>query len=77
MSNQHPMQTRSKSGISKSKLCYKATLDNTYTKPPTYKIASQYPQWYKAMDAEFEALQKQQTWSLVPLSSNVNLVSCK
>ena len=77
MSNQHPMQTRSKSGISKSKLCYKATLDYTYTKPPAYKIAFQYPQWCKAINAEFEALQKQQTWSLVPLPSNMNLVSCK
>ena len=37
-SNCHPMQTRSKSGITKptSKLRYKATIDYTYTKPPSY-----------------------------------------
>ena len=70
------MQTRSKSGISRPhpKLCYKAVLDYTFTEPPTYKVASQYPKWCKAMDAEFQALQRQQTWSLVPTPPNVNLV---
>ena len=29
------------------------------------------------MDAEFDALQKQKTWVLVPLPPNVNLVGCK
>ena len=71
------MQTRSKSGISKPKLCYKATLDYNFTEPPTYKIASSYPNWCKAMDAEFDAMQKQQTWVLVPSSSHFNLVGCK
>ena len=73
------MQTKSKSGISKPKfkLCYKVVMDYTFTKPPSYKIASQYPKWYKAMDAEFQALQRQQTWSLVPAPPNVNLVGYK
>ena len=58
--NQHSMQTRSKSGISKpiSKLCYKAVIDYTFTEPPTYKITSTYPKWCEAMDAEFQALQR-------------------
>ena len=40
--NSHHMQTRSKSGITKPnpKLSYKATIDYTYTEPPSYKIAS-------------------------------------
>ena len=71
------MTTRSKNGITKPKLCFKAVLDYIYTEPPSYKIASQYPQWTKAMDDEFSALQKQQTWSLVPPSPDVNLVGCK
>ena len=55
------MQTRSKSGITKPKLCYKVVIDYSYTKPPTYKIASQYPKWCETMDAKFQALQKQDT----------------
>lgn len=74
--NQHPMQTRSKSGISKPKFCYKATR-LFLTEPLNYKIASSYPNWCKAMDAEFDAQQKQKTWELVPLPPNVNLVGCK
>ena len=73
------MQTKSKSGISKpkSKLCYKVAMDYTFNEPPSYRIASQYPKWCEAMDAEFLALQRQQTWSLVPAPPNVNLVGCK
>ena len=54
--NSHPMQTRSKSGITKPKVCYASVLDYTYTEPPTFKIASKYPQWCSAMDFEFQAL---------------------
>ena len=77
--NTHPLQTKSKSGISEpnSKLCYKATIDYSYTEPPSYKIAFQYPKWCKAIDVEFQALQRQQTWSLVPAPPGVNLVGCK
>ena len=60
------MTTRSKNDISKPKLCYKAVLDYTFTKPPSYKVASKFPQWVQAMDEEFFALQRQKTWSLVP-----------
>ena len=77
--NHHHMQTRSKSGISKPnpKLCYKIVLDYTFTEPPYFKVASQYPKWCEAIDAEFQALQRQQTWSLVLAPPNVNLVGCK
>ena len=76
---QHSMQTRSKSGIVKPnpKLCYKAVLVYSYTEPPSYKIASKYPVWCAAMDAEFQALQKQQTWSLFPAPLHANLVGYK
>jgi len=47
------MITRSKNGISKPKICYKAVDDYTYTEPPSYKIASKFPQWVKAMDEKF------------------------
>lgn len=77
--NHYPTQTRSKSGITKPKpkFCYKSVLDYTYTEPPSYKVASQYPQWCEVMDAEFQALQRQNTWSLVPAPPHANLVGCK
>ena len=45
------MKTRSKSGISKPnpKLCYEAIMDYTFTEPPSFKVASQYPNWCEAM----------------------------
>ena len=75
--NAHPMTTRSKNGISKPKLCYKAVLGYSYTEPPSYKIASKFSQWVKAIAEEFSALQRQQTWSLVPAAPGINLVGCK
>ena len=52
-------------------------LDYTLTEPPSFKIVAQFPQWCKAMDKEFVALQRQGTWSLVPPFSTQNVVGCK
>ena len=49
----------------------------TLIEPPSYKVASKYPQWCFAMDEEFATLQRQGTWSLVPPSPTQNVVSCK
>uniref|UniRef100_A0A2N9GP84 Integrase catalytic domain-containing protein n=1 Tax=Fagus sylvatica TaxID=28930 RepID=A0A2N9GP84_FAGSY len=73
----HPMQTRSKSGIFKPKLGYTAHIDYNLTEPTTYSTASKHPQWCNAMDEEFQALQKQGTWALVPAPSTKNIVGCK
>ena len=51
--------------------------DYTLTEPPSFKIVAQFPQWCKAMDKEFVALQRQGTWSLVPPFSTQNVVGCK
>uniref|UniRef100_A0A2N9IMV8 Reverse transcriptase Ty1/copia-type domain-containing protein n=1 Tax=Fagus sylvatica TaxID=28930 RepID=A0A2N9IMV8_FAGSY len=75
--SQHPMQTRSKSGIFKPKLGYAAHIDYTITEPPSYKIAAQHPQWCTAMQEEFDALQQQGTWSLVFPPPHKNVVDCK
>jgi hypothetical protein len=74
----HPMQPRSKSGISKKK-CFatSTTIDYLQTEPPTYTIASKFPQWREAMASEFAALQRQHTWQLVPPSSDQNVVGCR
>uniref|UniRef100_A0A2N9FFC2 Reverse transcriptase Ty1/copia-type domain-containing protein n=1 Tax=Fagus sylvatica TaxID=28930 RepID=A0A2N9FFC2_FAGSY len=75
--SQHPMQTRSKSGIYKPKLGYAAQVDYTVTEPPSHKIAAQHSSWCTAMEEEFAALQKQGTWSLVPPPPHKNIVGCK
>uniref|UniRef100_A0A2N9HLD4 Integrase catalytic domain-containing protein n=1 Tax=Fagus sylvatica TaxID=28930 RepID=A0A2N9HLD4_FAGSY len=75
--SQHPMQTRSKSGIYKPKLGYAAHIDYNTTEPPSYKIAAQHPQWCTAMQEEFDALQQQGTWSLVLPPPHKNVVGCK
>uniref|UniRef100_A0A2N9FUI9 Reverse transcriptase Ty1/copia-type domain-containing protein n=1 Tax=Fagus sylvatica TaxID=28930 RepID=A0A2N9FUI9_FAGSY len=68
------MQTRSKSGISKKKsFATSTTIDYLQTEPPTYTIASKFPQWREAMASEFAALQRQHTWQLVPPSSDQNV----
>ena len=51
--------------------------DYTHTEPPSYKIASKHPVCCEAMDAKFQALQRQQTWSLVRAPPHANLVGCK
>ena len=51
--------------------------DYTATEPPSYAIAAKHPQWVAAMDSEFQPLQKQKTWSLVPLPANKNVVTYK
>ena len=73
----HPMQTRSKSGISKKKSFHTTTTFYLQTEPPTYTVASKIPEWQQAMASEFEALQRQQTWSLVPSSSTHNIIGCR
>ena len=73
----HPMQTRFKSGISKNKsFATSTTIDYLQTEPPNYTIASKFPQWRETMASEFDALQRQQTWSLVPPSSDQNVSGC-
>ncbi|CAN6708560.1 unnamed protein product [Malus baccata var. baccata] len=71
----HPMQTRSKSGISKRKV-FTATVQSSAqgSEPTSYKSASKCPEWQAAMQEEIDDLHAQNTWSLVPLPSGKNLV---
>ncbi|PNY02744.1 retrovirus-related Pol polyprotein from transposon TNT 1-94, partial [Trifolium pratense] len=73
--NTHPMQTRAKSGITLPKI--NPTLLLTHTEPRTVKQALQDPKWLSAMTEEFEALTRNQTWTLVPLPHNRNAIGCK
>ncbi|KAM1143556.1 hypothetical protein ACFX15_031820 [Malus domestica] len=72
------MQTRSKSGIVKKKV-FSATVSGelSSTEPQTFSAASKFVEWQVAMKEEMQALVQQQTWKLVPLPPNKNLVGCK
>lgn len=64
----HPMQTRCKSGIHKSKKLY-LTIGTFFILPElaTYDEAKGIPEWEFAMQKEFEALLDNKTWVLVRL----------
>ncbi|KAI5313376.1 hypothetical protein L3X38_042550 [Prunus dulcis] len=82
--NTHAMQTRSKSGIVKTKqfqdyqgyfTCLTAGVE--LDAPYSYKVASYSAEWRQAMQEEIEALQSQGTWSLEPNPGNKNIVGSK
>lgn len=73
--NTHPMQTRSKCSIVCTKL--QPTLLLTHVEPRNVKQALQDPNWFAAMQEEFHALQRNRTWSLVPLPPNRTTIGCK
>jgi transposase InsO family protein len=85
----HPMTTRSKLHISKPTLLPDGTpkyppphalltatnLDDF--EPTCYSTAIRHPKWREAMNTEFDALLKNQTWQLVPFSTTQNIIGCK
>nr|GEX83082.1 putative ribonuclease H-like domain-containing protein [Tanacetum cinerariifolium] len=51
-------------------------LPTTITKPTSFTVANNSPEWPRAMKEEYDALTKK-TWSLVPRASNTNVVDGK
>ena len=43
----------------------------------SFAQASKYSHWQVAKQDEYDAFMKNQTWSLVPTSSQMNIVGCK
>ncbi|KAA0046620.1 putative mitochondrial protein [Cucumis melo var. makuwa] len=70
--NTHATQTRTKSGIFKPKTFHITTTIPTLT---SYTEASKYPEWRNTMCEEFNALQAQDTWSLVSRHPSMNIVA--
>jgi histone deacetylase 1/2 len=48
-----------------------------HTEPKTAKQALTDPKLYNAMKEEFDALQKNETWTLVPLPPHRKEIGCK
>jgi hypothetical protein len=77
-SNTHTMITRSKAGITKPKIFnVESQMSSIIEEPLFVSEALSNKQWKAAMDVEFNALQDNGTWSLVPQDRATNIVSNK
>jgi histone deacetylase 1/2 len=67
------MTTRAKTGFAQPKL----RLYLAHTEPKTVKQALLDPQWKNAMQAEYDALIQNKTWSIVSLPPHRQAIGCK
>jgi hypothetical protein len=78
---QQQITTQSKHGISKPKIYIDSTIRYGFLAAagePAYLCDALHDsRWKNAMDSEFEALQKNNTWRLVPPKKGVNIIDCK
>ncbi|MFS8010596.1 putative RNA-directed DNA polymerase [Helianthus anomalus] len=74
--NIHPMSTRSKTGSIKPPL-YPTLMTTSISPIPTiYAKAFADPNWVHAMQTEFNALQENETWELVPRPNDRPVIRC-
>jgi histone deacetylase 1/2 len=78
----HQMQTRLRAGKSVPKRRTDGTVTYTAarasdTEPTSVSAALLNPKWKEAMDAEFSALQRNQTWRLVPAQKGLNIIDSR
>ncbi|PKU72052.1 Retrovirus-related Pol polyprotein from transposon TNT 1-94 [Dendrobium catenatum] len=73
----HPMITRLRSGLLQPKKIFDLQHSIIPSNPTSYSEAHKHSVWRKAMSMEFEALQQQGTWVLVPPSPNFNVLGNK
>ena len=66
----HPIVTRAKSSIHKKR----SFIVQHTTEPRTYSQASKTDSWVQAMNREYQALLRNNTWSLVPPPSSAHIV---
>ena len=73
--NTHNMATRGKHGIVQKRI--QPTLLLTHLEPTSYKQAMKDTDWLHAMNLEYDALMKNNTWTLVHPPPNRKAVGCK
>ncbi|KAK1611873.1 hypothetical protein QYE76_035546 [Lolium multiflorum] len=78
----HQMQTRLRAGKYVPKRRTDGTVTYTAarasdTEPTSVSAALLNPKWKEAMDAEFSALQRNQTWRLVPAQKGLNIIDSR
>ncbi|KAL4575087.1 hypothetical protein LXL04_021928 [Taraxacum kok-saghyz] len=64
------------SKLSSTHFAYSCSL-STQAEPTSYKEAIQYPEWKQAMDEEIQALELNNTWTVVPLPKDRKPLGCK
>lgn len=75
--NQHSMQTRGKSGFHVPRKEFNLSSTAISPIPSSYRTALKDPNWYNAMLDEYNALMKNNTWSLVSRPAGINVVTGK
>nr|KYP59043.1 Retrovirus-related Pol polyprotein from transposon TNT 1-94 [Cajanus cajan] len=78
--NAHSMTTHAKAGIFRPKIYTAKATDHIYDstiEPHTVKEALSKPEWCQAMKEEYEALIKNNTWTLVDLPPGCKEIGCK
>jgi hypothetical protein len=78
----HPYGTRLQNNIKKPKQRTDGTVTysvvrTSSTEPTSHTEALQHPLWRQAMADEFQALIGNNTWHLVPLRDDLNIIDCK
>ncbi|KAJ0481125.1 putative RNA-directed DNA polymerase [Helianthus annuus] len=68
------IHTRAMSGISKPKHIFNLSTSNIAPIPQNPKDALSNPEWFNAMQAEFNALIKNKTWELVPRHPDMHVI---
>ncbi|KAL4384681.1 hypothetical protein GQ457_15G023450 [Hibiscus cannabinus] len=71
--NTHPMVTRSKAGVYKPKVFVVECHDT----PSTVKEALEHPLWAAAVQEEYDALMRNETWDLVQLPADRKAIGSK
>lgn len=75
--NSHPMQTRSKSGITKQLQKKSTAVPLSDDEPANVTQAMKYHRWRGSMSSEFDTQISNHTWDLVSPSPNYNLIGNK
>ncbi|XP_071719131.1 uncharacterized mitochondrial protein AtMg00820-like [Rutidosis leptorrhynchoides] len=70
----HPMVTRSQLGITKPVQRLNLNVSTISHIPTSYSLTFKDPHWHHAMTEEYNALTNNNTWTLVPRPSNMNIV---
>jgi hypothetical protein len=80
------MVTRGKTSVFKPWTQYVITIFSSsqplqallaFKEPRGFKSAVKHPEWLSAINSEIQALQKNDTWTMVPHSTFYNMVGCR